>query len=120
MILTVLINSTQRTKIIDDEHDWYDTNNRWASKKEREKSAKKLAKDHEAKYGSRLGARTITLDLLGQQAIEEHMTVAESDESDTEAEEKIAYQSRIPDIESVLKSVTTNRSLYKTIYSKLS
>lgn len=106
-------NCTQRTKIIDDEHDWYDTNNRWASKKEREKSAKKLAKDHEAKYGSRLGARTITLDLLGQQAIEEHMTVAESDESDTEAEEKIAYQSRIPDIESVLKSLSQMKPIAK-------
>lgn len=67
--------SSHRTKVIDDESDYFSVDaNRWLSDAERDSLSKKEAEMREAKYASRRD-RKIVLDFAGRRVIEQEDTV---------------------------------------------
>uniref|UniRef100_T2MCF0 Activating signal cointegrator 1 n=1 Tax=Hydra vulgaris TaxID=6087 RepID=T2MCF0_HYDVU len=62
-------NSTKRTKVIDDEADYFSTDSRWLSKKEKESLAKKEKEIRDQRFKSKLDKR-ICLDFLGREVHE--------------------------------------------------
>lgn len=60
-----LICSARRTKVIDDELDYYQSNSTWLSAAEREKLKKQEAEAHVRKHSSRLDRR-VTIDFMGR------------------------------------------------------
>lgn len=65
--------SARRTKVIDDESDYFATDSRWLSKKERKILKDKEDKLQQLKHGSRRDKK-ITLDFAGRNVIEEKAT----------------------------------------------
>ncbi|XP_076233988.1 activating signal cointegrator 1 isoform X2 [Calliopsis andreniformis] len=64
----------QGTKVIDDECDYYQTNNIWLSSKEREKLKMLEEKVHAQKHMSRLGRKVnVTFDFAGREVVEENI-----------------------------------------------
>ncbi|XP_024935817.1 activating signal cointegrator 1 isoform X2 [Cephus cinctus] len=63
-------NSARRTKVIDDESDYYQANSVWLSNAEREKLQKQEEATRAKKHGSRLN-RKVILDLAGREVIDE-------------------------------------------------
>lgn len=77
--------SAQRTKVIDDQADYFSTeSNRWLTKRERELLTKKAQELHEEKCKSRRD-RNVTLDIAGRRVIDEdeHSSVAVRTMADT-------------------------------------
>lgn len=71
--LTVLICSTQGTKVIDDECDYYQTNSVWLSSKHREKLQKLEEEIQAQKHMSRLSRKTnVTFDFAGREIVEDN------------------------------------------------
>lgn len=62
--------SQKRTKVIDDEGEYFSSSSSWLTKDERERMAKKEAEVQSKKHGSRL-EKKITLDFAGRRVIEE-------------------------------------------------
>lgn len=62
--------SVRRTQVIDDESDYFSTDNRWLSKSERAKLKKREEELRAQRHASRKD-RKITLDFAGRQVIEE-------------------------------------------------
>ncbi|XP_011347344.2 activating signal cointegrator 1 [Ooceraea biroi] len=58
-------NSARRTKVIDDEADYYQSNSTWLSTAEREKLSKQEEEAHARKHASRLDRR-VTIDFMGR------------------------------------------------------
>lgn len=72
-------NSARRTKVIDDESDYYQSNSTWFSAEEREKLRKQESEARARKHASRLDKR-VTIDFMGR--------VVEDDQfNDLQAEE---------------------------------
>lgn len=69
--------SASRTKVIDDESDYFSVDsNRWLSGGERDALQSKEADLREKKYGSRKNkALTVHLDLAGRRAVQEEAVV---------------------------------------------
>ena len=65
--------SARRTKVIDDESDYFATDSKWLSKKERKILKDKQDKLQQLKHGSRRDKK-ITLDFAGRKVIEEKAT----------------------------------------------
>ena len=65
--------SVRRTKVIDDESDYFATDSKWLSKKERKILKDKEDKLQQLKHGSRRDKK-ITLDFAGRKVIEEKAT----------------------------------------------
>ncbi|KAK7867037.1 hypothetical protein R5R35_005679 [Gryllus longicercus] len=63
--------SEKRTKVIDDESDYYSLNSVWLSQKERETLKKVEEQQHAKRHASRL-SKTVTLDFAGRQVLEEY------------------------------------------------
>ncbi|XP_011301424.1 activating signal cointegrator 1 [Fopius arisanus] len=64
-------NSAKRTRVIDDESDYYQSSNSvWLSKEERAEMERREAEMKERKYGSRL-EKKFTVDIFGRQVVEE-------------------------------------------------
>jgi hypothetical protein len=61
--------SVRRTKVIDDESDYFSSHNQWQSEKERETLKQREAELREIRYGSRLN-RKVTFDFAGRQIVE--------------------------------------------------
>ena len=67
------MSSVRRTKVIDDESDYFATDSKWLSKKERKTLKDKEDRLQQLKHGSRLN-RKVTLDFAGRKVIEEQPT----------------------------------------------
>ena len=65
-----LISSVRRTKVIDDESDYFKSSNQWLTDKERDSLQQREAELKEIRYGSRLN-RKVTFDFAGRQIVEE-------------------------------------------------
>lgn len=61
-----MICSARRTKVIDDQSDYYQSNSTWLSTSERKKLQKQEAEAHARKHISRLD-RKITIDFMGRE-----------------------------------------------------
>uniref|UniRef100_A0A8D0GIP2 Activating signal cointegrator 1 n=1 Tax=Sphenodon punctatus TaxID=8508 RepID=A0A8D0GIP2_SPHPU len=69
--------SVRRTRVIDDESDYFATDsNQWLSKQEREALEKREKELWELRHASRL-SRKITIDFAGRQILEEHSSMSE-------------------------------------------
>jgi len=100
----------KRTKIIDDESDYYNVdNNVWLNKSERELLKKKQAEEFEARHGSRLNKK-ITLDFAGRRVVEDDYSYNAADDKDlmdanfgsfTAASEKLSSNDNKTDFNSV-------------------
>ncbi|KAG7210769.1 hypothetical protein KM043_012263 [Ampulex compressa] len=66
-------NSSRRTKVIDDESDYYQSNSVWLSAAEREKLQKQEDESNARKHQSQFN-RKITLDFVGREVVEEDDT----------------------------------------------
>lgn len=71
--------SARRTKVIDDECDYYQTNSVWLSNSEREKLERHENEMRARKHGSRLN-RKITFDFAGREVVDEAAFVDEADD----------------------------------------
>lgn len=69
-----LIYSACRTKVIDDESDYYQSNSIWLSHDERKKLQKQEEETQARKHLSRLD-RKITLDFMGRVAVEDDQSI---------------------------------------------
>ena len=69
--MLIVLNSVQRTKVIDDESDYFtaDTNT-WLAPEERQVLQRRQAQLHEARHASRQN-RKVTLDFAGRRVIED-------------------------------------------------
>lgn len=65
--------SVRRTKVIDDESDYFASDSKWLSKKERKVLKEKEDKLQQLKHGSRRDKK-VTLDFAGRKVIEEKPT----------------------------------------------
>lgn len=74
-------NSAQRTKVIDDESDYYQSNSVWLSKSEREKLKKREDEIQAQKHKSRLD-RKVTLDFAGREIVDEDTHIEETEIDD--------------------------------------
>lgn len=68
--------SEKRTRVIDDEQDYYKSNSIWLSNDEREKLSKLEAQMRESKHGSRL-KRNMKIDIFGNELKDENISVEE-------------------------------------------
>ena len=66
--------SVRRTQVIDDESDYFATNNKWISTKERDALQQRKDQLHNQKHASRLDKK-FTLDFAGRRVIEDGETV---------------------------------------------
>ncbi|XP_023704813.1 activating signal cointegrator 1 [Cryptotermes secundus] len=73
--------SEQRTKVIDDESDYFTVNSVWLSKAEREKLQQREEELRARRHASRLDRR-VTLDFAGRQVLEDHETETFYDKDD--------------------------------------
>lgn len=80
--------SQRRTKVIDDEGEYFLSNSKWLSKSEREKISKKEAEIQAKKHASRL-EKKITLDFAGRRVIEEDEPEEFSDDFYADAMDKV-------------------------------
>jgi len=74
--------SEKRTKVFDDENDYFDSNSRWISKEQREKLQAREQELKDEKY-DRSRSRKVTLDLLGRKVVsekDEHQSVFNPDD----------------------------------------
>ena len=69
-----LINSVRRTKVIDDESDYFTSSNQWLTEKERGSLKQREEELRQSRYGSRL-TRKVTFDFAGRQIVEEEPVV---------------------------------------------
>ncbi|XP_020278553.1 activating signal cointegrator 1 [Pseudomyrmex gracilis] len=81
-------NSARRTKVIDDESDYYQSSNIWLSTGEREKLQKQEADRHAAKHASRLD-RNIKIDFMGRTIEETQLSFDQSDDVELEERDRI-------------------------------
>ena len=68
-IFSVSNSSTKRTKVIDDEADYFSTNSRWLSKKQKEALAQRDKEIRDQRFKSVLDKR-IRVDFLGREVYE--------------------------------------------------
>lgn len=68
--------SSQRTKVIDDESDYYQSNSVWLSKTEKERLKKREDEIQAQKHRSRLD-RKVTLDFAGREVMDDDFYVPE-------------------------------------------
>ena len=76
----------KRTQVIDDESDYFSTDSRWLSKKEKEKLSKREEDLRAKKYASRKD-RKITLDFAGRQVLDAEDSVHVYDVNDSVVQE---------------------------------
>ncbi|XP_051174753.1 activating signal cointegrator 1 [Leptopilina boulardi] len=74
-------NSAQRTKVIDDESDYYQSNSVWLSKTEKERLKKREDEIQAQKHKSRLD-RKVTLDFAGREIVDEDTHIEETEIDD--------------------------------------
>ena len=69
-ISSVVFYSTKRTKVIDDEADYFSMDNRWLTKNQQKAIAKRDKELREKRFASRLD-RKFTLDFAGRRIVED-------------------------------------------------
>lgn len=70
--LPIFFLSMKRTKVVDDESDYFQVDNQWLSEGQRKALKKKEDELREAKYGSRISRGVkVTLDISGREIAEE-------------------------------------------------
>jgi len=70
--------STKRTKVIDDESDYFAADNRWLTKKQRDQVAKREQDLRDKRFASRLDKK-FTIDFAGRKVIENQENNCECD-----------------------------------------
>ncbi|XP_067931786.1 activating signal cointegrator 1-like [Watersipora subatra] len=73
--------SVRRTKVIDDESDYFATDSRWISPEERERLQRKKDAIQSKKHASRRQERTITFDFAGRQLVDSAFDMKELENS---------------------------------------
>lgn len=83
--------SARRTKVIDDQSDYFQSNSTWLSTSEREKLQKQETEAHALKHMSRLDRRVV-MDLTGREVFCKDQAAGQSRNLDEIAMEAISYE----------------------------
>lgn len=87
MSIIKIIYSARRTKVIDDESDYYQSNSIWLSHEERKKLQKQEEEELTRKHASRLD-RKVAIDFMGRVIVDEDQSINLQSE---ELDETISY-----------------------------
>ena len=107
--------SSQRTKVIDDESDYYQSNSVWLSKAEKERLRKREEEIQAQKHRSRLD-RKVTLDFAGREVIDEEFYIEEEDINNFMDRDEFKNNNTCPTVEFDRPTVS-NKNKFIIIFS---
>lgn len=83
-------NSTKRTKVLDDEADYFSSDSRWLSKEQKDALAKRDAELREKRFASRLDKK-IMLDFAGRKVVESNVEINNMYNPDDDVVQAVQY-----------------------------